>query len=148
MRSRGSGREETRWDGEGQPEQRRRRSLLALLDLNSRKKKGTGTRSIQDRERIRGRSAEGEDRRRARRVELSAVDRGMGVEHSDEHGINSDPFDRFLLNFDHSKLKFSYRNMKFSQNRSCRGREDLQLLFWANVDLRLGLRRKNTVKHG
>ena len=55
----------------------------------------------------------------------------------------------FLLNFDHSKLKFSYRNMKFGQNKSCRGRKDLQLLFWAKVDLRLGSWRKtrtNTAK--
>ena len=32
--------------------------------------------------------------------------------------------------------------MKFGQNKSCRGREDLQLLFWAKVNSRLGLGRK------
>ena len=42
---------------------------------------------------IRTCSAEGEDRWR---VESPAVGRGMGAEHSDEQGINSDPFDRFL----------------------------------------------------
>ena len=47
------------------------------------------------------------------------------------------------------KLKFSYNNLKFGQNKSCRGREDLQLCFWAKVELRLGSRRKtwaNTAK--
>jgi hypothetical protein len=40
------------------------------------------------------------------------------------------------------KLKFSHNNLKFGQNKSCRGREDLQLLFWVKVDLELGLGRK------
>ena len=40
------------------------------------------------------------------------------------------------------KLKFSYNNLKFGQNKSCRGREDLQLCFWAKVDLKLGSERK------
>ena len=58
-------------------------------------------------------------------------------------------FDRFLLAFDRPKLKLWYRNLKFGQNKSCRGREDLQLLFWAKVDLRLWSGRKtrsNTAK--
>ena len=32
--------------------------------------------------------------------------------------------------------------MKFGQNKSCRGKDDLQLSFWAKVDLRLELGRK------
>jgi len=32
--------------------------------------------------------------------------------------------------------------LKFDQNRSCREREDLQLWFWAKLDLRLGSGRK------
>ena len=75
-------------------------------------------------------------------MESPAVSRGMGVGHRESTGENNDPFDRFLLVFDRPKLKFSYGNMKFGQNRSCRGKEDLQLLFWEKVDLRLGLGRK------
>jgi len=48
----------------------------------------------------------------------------------------------FLPDFDHPELKFSYKNLKFGQNRSYRGREDLQLLFWAKVDMELELGRK------
>ena len=58
-------------------------------------------------------------------------------------------FDDFWLEFDHLKLQISYRNLEFDQNRSYRGREDLQLLFWAKIDLKLGSRRKtqsNTAK--
>ena len=70
----------------------------------------------------------------------------MGVgEHSGEHRrstVNSINFEQFLLVFDHLKLKLLHGNMKFGQNRSCRGREDLQLLFWAKVDLELELGRK------
>ena len=32
--------------------------------------------------------------------------------------------------------------MKFDQNKSCRGKEDLELSFWAKVDLELGLGKK------
>ena len=39
--------------------------------------------------------------------------------------------------FDQLKLQISYGNMKFGQNKSCRGKEDLQVLFWAKVDLEL-----------
>ena len=48
----------------------------------------------------------------------------------------------FLPEFDQLKLKFSYGNMKFGQNKSYRKKEDLQLSFWAEVDLELGLRTK------
>ena len=42
-----------------------------------------------------------------------------------------------LTIFDSLKLQISYGNMKFGQNKSCRGKDDLQLLFWAKVDLEL-----------
>ena len=48
----------------------------------------------------------------------------------------------FDLIFDQIKLQISYSNLKFGQNKSCRGKEDLQLSFWAKADLGLGLRRK------
>ena len=44
--------------------------------------------------------------------------------------------------FDQLKLKISYGNLKFGQNIRVRGKEDLQLLFWVKVDLRLGSKRK------
>ena len=55
----------------------------------------------------------------------------------------------FLADFDPPKLQILHWNMKFGQNRSCRGRQDLQLCFWAKVDLKLGSQRKtrsNTAK--
>ena len=64
-----------------------------------------------------------------------------------ESTVNS--FESIWLEFDPLKPKFWYRNLKFGQNKSCRGKEDLQLSFWAKVDLRLGSRRKtqsNTAK--
>ena len=36
--------------------------------------------------------------------------------------------------------------MKFGQNKSCRGKEDLQLSFWAEVDLDLKSRTKTESK--
>ena len=48
--------------------------------------------------------------------------------------------------FDQLKLKIPYGNMKFGQNKSCRGKEDLQLLFWAKVDLELGSMTKTRSK--
>ena len=89
---------------------------------------------------------EGEDRRDGRRVESPAHRRsrdGLAYEHSNAQEENSNTFERFRLDFDQLKLQISYRNLKFGQNRSCRGRENLQLLFWAKVDLELGLGRKH-----
>ena len=84
------------------------------------------------------RGVEGEDRQRATRGVVGAgsrYGRRGTVEHSDE-------FERILLTFDRLKLKISYRNLKFGQNKSCRGRKDLQLRYWAKLDLRLELERK------
>jgi len=40
------------------------------------------------------------------------------------------------------KLKFSYNNLKFGQNKSCRGRKDLQHWYWIKVVLINDLRDK------
>ena len=68
----------------------------------------------------------------------------------DVHGKHSEgtgeeqwtSFDLILFKFDDPKLKFSYKNLKFGQNKSCRGRKDLQLCFWAKIDSKPGLRTK------
>jgi len=44
------------------------------------------------------------------------------------------------------KLKFSYNNLKFGQNKSCRGRKDLQHWYWIKVVLINDLRDKNGSK--
>ena len=68
---------------------------------------------------------------------------GMGVayEHRAEQGNTVNVF----TDFDHPELKILHGNMKFDQNKSCRGKEDLELSFWAKVDLELGLGRKTRV---
>jgi len=40
------------------------------------------------------------------------------------------------------KLKFSHSNLKFGQNKSCRGRKDLQHWYWIKVVLINDLRDK------
>ena len=63
--------------------------------------------------------------------------------HSIEHRRGTmSRLNEFDLIFDQIKLQISYSNLKFGQNKSCRGKEDLQLSFWAKADLGLGLRRK------
>ena len=64
---------------------------------------------------------------------------GDAYDHSAEQGniVN------VLTDFDHLELKILHGNMKFDQNKSCRGKEDLELSFWAKVDLELGLGRKH-----
>ena len=70
-------------------------SARARLGVNARKKKGTGKVDMASRA----------DKNGARRARFTSahdawrslgVGRGMGAEHSDEQGINSDPFDRFF----------------------------------------------------
>jgi len=54
-----------------------------------------------------------------------------------------------LADFDRPKLQILHWNMKFGQNKSCRGRKNLQLCFWAKVELKLGSEtktRSNTAK--
>ena len=103
-------------------------------------------------DRISSRSAVCEDRRRPTRgaAPTNTVAGMAGERHSDEYsGDTVSSFKRFLPEFDQLKLKFSYRNMKFGQNKSCREKEDLQLSFWAKIDLELGSRtktRSNTAK--
>ena len=89
------------------------------------------------------------DRRDGRRVEEAppATVAGMGGarhrgEHSEAQGSTVTHLTIFDSIFDQLKLQISYRNLKFGQNRSCRGKDDLQLSFWAKADLRLGSRRK------
>jgi hypothetical protein len=41
------------------------------------------------------------------------------------------------LIFHFLELEFLHCNLNFGQNKSCRGKEELQLSFWAKVDLRL-----------
>ena len=66
-----------------------------------------------------------------------------GERHSDEYsGDTVSSFKRFLPEFDQLKLQISYRNLEFDQNKSCRVKGELQLSFWAEVDLELGSRRK------
>jgi len=48
----------------------------------------------------------------------------------------------FLDDFDQLKLKIPYRNLKFGQNKSCRGQKGLQLCFWAKIDSKPELRTK------
>ena len=62
--------------------------------------------------------------------------------HSDEQGRNSTRLNDFDSIFDQLKLQISYNNLKFGQNRNCRGKEDLQLSFWAKVDSKLEILRK------
>src|SRR6185369_14922808 len=71
---------------------------------------------------------------------------GAGV-HSAEH-CSSSAHSLTISNsiFDQIKLQISYNNLKFGQNKSCRGLKDLQLSFWAEVDLELRSRTKTESK--
>ena len=93
-----------------------------------------------------------------RRLWTAAELRTTAGDHSGSMGVRRtvetleltiDSFERFWLKFDPLKLQISYNNLKFGQNKSCREKEDLQLSFWAEVDLELGSRTKtssNTAK--
>ena len=59
------------------------------------------------------------------------------------------PIQSFWADFDRPILEISHWHSKFGQNKSCRGQDELQLLFWAKVGLKLGSLRKtrsNTAK--
>ena len=64
------------------------------------------------------------------------------VEALELHACTVNWFDYFGPVFDTPKFKNSYGNLKFGQKISCREREDLQLWFWAKIDLELRLGRK------
>ena len=83
--------------------------------------------------------AESEDRRRPTRGDAN-VELGGELSKTGESPLTE--IEWFLADFDQLKLKIPYRNLKFGQNKSCRGQEDLQLWLWAKVDSELGLRRK------
>ena len=109
------------------------------LDLAQRKKEGGLGRHGKlrgDRERRRAASGAIADAWTRSPATTAAV---WASGHSAEHRrdtVNS--FELFWLVFDQLKLQISYGNMKFGQNKSCRGKEDLQLSFWAKVDLEPG----------
>ena len=67
---------------------------------------------------------------------------GMGVRHGrrEQWTEREKWFNETQLDFDRSKLKTSHWNLKFGQNKSCRGWKDLQDCFWAKVDLSHDLR--------
>ena len=116
---------------------------MARLELKQEEEEGNGEwigTCAQDKdERV---SAAGEVRRRPMRGgRRRYAGRGMGdaYDHSAEQGNTVN----VLTDFDHPELKILHGNMKFDQNKSCRGKEDLELSFWAKVDLELGLGRKH-----
>jgi len=54
-------------------------------------------------------------------------------------GRHNNRFKRNCAPFDRPKLEIPYWHSNFDQNRSCRGKDALQLCFWAKIDLELGL---------
>ena len=123
VRLRGPGREEPRWDDEGWLESTLAMALLPLrLGASSRKKKGRGG-TDKTHERIRAvRGRRGSPARATRGVASGVPVAGMGVEAS-----TMETQEGTVIDFDQRKLKISYVNLKFGQNKSCRGRKDLQL---------------------
>ena len=96
------------------------------------------TRSLQSSRTDKAR-AEGEVRRRPTRGDAN-VEIGGELAKTGQSPLTE--IEWFSADFDHPKLQISYGNMKFDQNRSCRGQNDLQLCFWAQVDLKIGLETK------
>ena len=83
--------------------------------------------------------AESEDRRRPTRGDAN-VELGGELSKTGESPLTE--IEWFLADFDQLKLKIPYRNLKFGQNKSCRGQKGLQLCFWAKIDSKPELRTK------
>jgi len=141
-----SGREESSWGGEGRPKLAPAVALLRLGSTRARGRRRGGemdeaSRADKDDAVRRARFAGARDTWRSPVVCRSPAWARVRAQCSTGRRTVID-FDRFLTRFDPIKLKISYRNLKFGQNKSCRGRKDLQLLFWTKVDLRPRSERK------
>jgi hypothetical protein len=63
-----------------------------------------------------------------------------------ETGAKSVFWGKTYLVFYRPKLNFPHINLKFGQNRKCRGRKDLQLWYWTKLDRSARFGRKSRAR--